>query len=52
MKDLKKKNTAKPNEWALRHYGGVGGIKKADEFLDKVAQAMVDNLNKETVKDK
>jgi len=46
------KNTKKPTEWALKHYGGVEGIKKARDFGNKLAQAMVNNLNKETAKSK
>lgn len=45
---MNKKPTKKEvyTEWALKHYGGVEGIKRARAFGSKIAQEMVDNLNR------
>ena len=52
MNNIDPKIEKKPTEWALKHYGGIEGIKKADAFLDKLAQGMVDHLNKSTAENK
>ncbi len=45
---MKKKDTKKEvyTEWALKHYGGIEGNKRAKAFGDRIAQEMVDNLNR------
>ena len=35
----------------LKNYGGEKGLKEAEEFGQKIAQAMVDNLNRKVLEE-